>query len=199
MPRTKEQFAEMREKTRGVILETSLKLFAEKGYDRTSMNDIAVAAGISKGLAYNYFVSKQVIAEAILDQALNEFEMMFDTMEQVKDPYKVFEMIINASFDMIEHESEHYRLFLSLALQPEILEKAKEKLNMFYNNMYREFEKILKKMGFKNVAAEAKIFGAIYDGIFINYMFFGEKYPLKSMRKVLLKKYSKTEIEKLLI
>ena len=48
MPRSKEQFQEMREKTRENILSTALRLFAEKGFNGTSINDIAKAASISK-------------------------------------------------------------------------------------------------------------------------------------------------------
>ena len=65
MPRSKEQFEEIRKKTKENILNAALKLFAEKGYHGTSINDIAKAANISKGLAYNYFESKKQIIEAI--------------------------------------------------------------------------------------------------------------------------------------
>jgi AcrR family transcriptional regulator len=45
--------------TRQRILDTALRLFAANGYDRTSMRDIAGAAGCSLGLAYRYFASKE--------------------------------------------------------------------------------------------------------------------------------------------
>jgi AcrR family transcriptional regulator len=45
--------------TRQRILDTALRLFATKGYDETSMRDIAATAGCSLGLAYRYFASKE--------------------------------------------------------------------------------------------------------------------------------------------
>jgi AcrR family transcriptional regulator len=45
--------------TRQRILDTSLRLFATKGYEKTSMRDIAATAGCSLGLAYRYFASKE--------------------------------------------------------------------------------------------------------------------------------------------
>lgn len=45
--------------TRQRILDTALQLFATKGYEETSMRDIAAAAGASLGLAYRYFASKE--------------------------------------------------------------------------------------------------------------------------------------------
>jgi AcrR family transcriptional regulator len=45
--------------TRQRILDTALQLFATKGYEETSMRDIAATAGASLGLAYRYFASKE--------------------------------------------------------------------------------------------------------------------------------------------
>ena len=39
------------------ILSVSAKLFLQKGFDKTSMMDIATAAGISKGAIYHHFKS----------------------------------------------------------------------------------------------------------------------------------------------
>lgn len=45
--------------TRQRIIDTALHLFATKGYDQTTMRDIAAAADCSLGLAYRYFASKE--------------------------------------------------------------------------------------------------------------------------------------------
>ena len=47
------------EATRTLILDTALRLFAELGYERTTMRAIATAAGVSVGNAYYYFDSKE--------------------------------------------------------------------------------------------------------------------------------------------
>lgn len=44
--------------TRAAIVDAALRLFAERGYDRTTMRAIAVEAGVSVGNAYYYFASK---------------------------------------------------------------------------------------------------------------------------------------------
>ncbi|NBP52464.1 MAG: TetR/AcrR family transcriptional regulator, partial [Actinobacteria bacterium] len=43
---------------RAAILRRAAELFAEKGYDRTSMTEIAAALGVSKALFYHYYPSK---------------------------------------------------------------------------------------------------------------------------------------------
>ncbi|GAA4230106.1 AcrR family transcriptional regulator [Sagittula marina] len=58
------------------ILDTGTNLFAEKGYDATSMRDIATASGVSKALLYHHFASKEDIYARISFQAtrnLNAF------------------------------------------------------------------------------------------------------------------------------
>ena len=41
------------------ILDTALKLFWEKGYEKTSMTEIAQAMQVAQGLCYRYFPSKE--------------------------------------------------------------------------------------------------------------------------------------------
>jgi AcrR family transcriptional regulator len=88
MPRTKAQNEEIRNKTRKLIIDSSLKLFANKGFHGTSISDIAKAAGISKGLAYNYFESKQKIVEAIFEEAISTGSELEKELNSIKNPYK---------------------------------------------------------------------------------------------------------------
>lgn len=64
MPRTKEAFASMRETTKKKIETTAIQLFAKKGLSVT-IDEIAKAAGISKGLLYNHFPSKEELIAAL--------------------------------------------------------------------------------------------------------------------------------------
>lgn len=50
------------------IMTAALNLFAEKGFAKTSMNDIVRAAGLSKGGVYWHFPSKDALVQAIFDQ-----------------------------------------------------------------------------------------------------------------------------------
>lgn len=55
------------EERKGQIVEVAAKLFAEKGFDGTSIDDIANACGIAPGLIYHYFDSKTDILRAIIE------------------------------------------------------------------------------------------------------------------------------------
>lgn len=56
--------AKKSEETRSLILETALELFAERGYEDTTMRAIAEEAGVALGNAYYYFRSKEHLIQA---------------------------------------------------------------------------------------------------------------------------------------
>lgn len=69
MPRTEEANKKIREEQRAKILEAAWKVFARKGRAMT-MADVAGTAGVSYGLAYRYFASKDAILHALIEQNL---------------------------------------------------------------------------------------------------------------------------------
>lgn len=54
--------------TREQILDSSLRLFSEKGFARTSVRDIAQAAGITDAAIYYHFASKRDLFEALIEE-----------------------------------------------------------------------------------------------------------------------------------
>ena len=144
MPRTKEQNEEIRNKTRNAILNSSLKLFANRGFHGTSISEISKAAGISKGLAYNYFESKEKILEAIFAEALNMGGILQEQLEKIKDPYEKLAFIIKTMFDDIKSHEEYWRLYFAISLQPEIFETSQTVNLKFAEFFLKIIEKIFK-------------------------------------------------------
>src|SRR5713226_4169543 len=56
------------EKTKTAILQTALELFRRRGFEVTTMRDIARAAKVATGATYYYFPSKEAIVSAYYDQ-----------------------------------------------------------------------------------------------------------------------------------
>ncbi len=54
-------------KTKEVIIKTALKLFLSKGFNETSMNEIAQEVGVSKPAIYHHFKNKDELVGAIFD------------------------------------------------------------------------------------------------------------------------------------
>ena len=51
------------------ILDVAVQAFAHQGFHTTSMNDVAVAAGVTKPVLYQHFASKRDLYMALLDEA----------------------------------------------------------------------------------------------------------------------------------
>ncbi|MGA8263620.1 MAG: TetR/AcrR family transcriptional regulator [Ignavibacteriaceae bacterium] len=197
MPRTKEQNKEIRNKTRQLILDSSLKLFANKGFHGTSISDIAKAAGISKGLAYNYFESKEKILNAIFEEALNTGNILEEQLKNIDDPYEKLGVMIEAMFDYMKNEEEYWRLYFAMSLQPEIFETS-QTVNIKFAQIYLKIiEKLFKEVGIKEPMSEARLFFAGLDGLGLQYFFYRDKFPFEGMKKYYMKRYSKEGIKKL--
>ena len=90
------------------ILSVSIKLFLEKGFDKTSMMDIATAAGISKGAIYHHFKSKDEIIKSVMEK---QEESVKAAIENFIDEAKVLsgkeqlKLILEKN---IENQEAHY-------------------------------------------------------------------------------------------
>ncbi len=69
------------------ILRTAARLFQERGYEATSMQDVASALNLSKGALYHHFQSKDEILFEIMNHGLDVFdEEVLDVVRQIPDP-----------------------------------------------------------------------------------------------------------------
>lgn len=66
--------------TKELILEEALKQFSQKGFDGTSMSDIAGPLGISKAALYKHFESKQQIFDEIIAQSEVKYKDFFEKL-----------------------------------------------------------------------------------------------------------------------
>lgn len=66
------------EETERKILDVARKLFTEKGYDHTTIQDIVDGLGMSKGAVYHHFKSKEAIYDRITDLYYDKHSWMID-------------------------------------------------------------------------------------------------------------------------
>ncbi len=65
-------------KTKRKIFETSMKLFAEKGYDGTSIEEITASVGVAKGTLYYHFTSKEEIFNFLVEEGIKLMQNSID-------------------------------------------------------------------------------------------------------------------------
>lgn len=80
---------EQKETRRNEILLAALDLFVKKGYGGTRITDIAKAAGMSTGLLFHYYESKEKLYEALVELGVMGPEMAMQ--QNITDPLAFFE------------------------------------------------------------------------------------------------------------
>lgn len=188
MPRTEQQYLEIREQTKAQILRSSLKLFAQNGFSGTSISDIAKDAKISKGLIYNYFGSKKDIVETIYLNLKQEFIGLMAPIKNITDPIEKLSKILSDTFKYTRKNKDLMKLYLGFMIQPEPITFDEVFSPKFLQEFFDEFVKIFKEFGSPNPKHEAYEFAAIIDGIQFHYIYMGDLYPIDDMEKYLLDK-----------
>lgn len=79
--------------TKQLILTVSLELFTTKGYEGTSMDDIAKAVGIKKASLYSHFNGKESIFSSIFDDILEEYTAYIDKLTNVNEVVDVIDQL----------------------------------------------------------------------------------------------------------
>jgi AcrR family transcriptional regulator len=76
--------------TRERLFRAALKLFADKGFTETTVEDITNAADVGKGTFFNYFPSKEHILIAFSDMQLSKLQTTVDEMREKAEPMRSF-------------------------------------------------------------------------------------------------------------
>lgn len=81
------------------LLSVATKLFAKKGFDRTSVQEIVEAAGVTKGAMYHYFDSKDDLLYEIYGRVLREQTEQLEKVAVTEAPLR--ERLRTASTDVV--------------------------------------------------------------------------------------------------
>src|ERR1700742_4619327 len=76
--------------TRERIFHAAMRIFAEKGFAETTVEDITNAADVGKGTFFNYFPSKEHILIAFSDMQLGKLERFVEAARNGNEPMRTF-------------------------------------------------------------------------------------------------------------
>ena len=99
------------EQTKERIIKSAIKLFADKGFHETKVEEIATESGVAKGTVYLYFRSKEEIMmscfEFIFSRALKNYEIPDEL-----NFYDSIKMIVENNFKFVDENMDFYRMLL---------------------------------------------------------------------------------------
>lgn len=88
--------------SRQEILRTAARLFQQRGYDATSMNDVAAALKLSKGGLYHHFQSKDEILFEIMNHAMDiTEERVLGPVRSIRNPEERLRTLIRLHIEVV--------------------------------------------------------------------------------------------------
>lgn len=141
------------------ILHAALELFAHEGYNVVSTSKIAQKAGVSEGLIFRHFESKQGLLDAILKLAFDKAAELYAPIILEENPKHVLVKAITLLFEGDEEEYHFWKLQFKLKWELEI--SGREKTKPFLDKLSWAFE----ELGYDNPENEAEVLQHILESI----------------------------------
>lgn len=165
------------------ILNSALALFADEGYNAVSTNKIARAAGVSEGLIFRHFGSKQGLLDALIEMTEEKMSQLFGPILFEENPKKALHMAIEMPFSIPEQEYPFWRLQYMLKwneayYKPQKMKPVLDKMTNVFGEL--GYEQPALEAAMLNQTLESIFTGIIRDGLDVHL-------PLKDF---LLKKYN---------
>jgi len=194
-PRNAALSEQMRADAAARILRAAAQVFSQKGFWSSTTDDVARAAGVSKGLVFNYFKTKDDLLEAILREHLEASLRVWSEDPPAGSPEDQLRDLFDRTMQHAVEHTDAYRLYFSLLYQPgaspalaRVVAEVKEEVERHYAML----AKIFRTAGAKNAKARAMLFQASLNGTFSFLLlqpelFSDPKFPLKTIRDQLVR------------
>jgi len=195
MSRNKELNQIIKDERREQILTVALKLFAVKGLAATRMSDLSKNTGISQGLIYHYYRSKEELFTNLVDTAIEKMNTAAVNLEKL--PFSAREKIILAIDSLLKglnenaDTSDYYFLITQTALSDAFPQEAKDiirsKNNIKYEVMMRIFKQGQTEGTVKDhrVSEMATLFFSTMNGLALNKVIHGAEFHMPDKNIIL--------------
>jgi AcrR family transcriptional regulator len=180
MPRTREQNEAIREAKAQLIVSVALKLFAKSGYAATSIDKIAKEAGISKGLLYSYFKSKEDLLQTMINALLVELENAIDPNHDGTVTDEEALGFIDSIFNLMIHRKNEMQLYYQLMFQPQVLDFFTTQSKLYQQLAKRQrliVQYFVEKIPCSDEKTAYLTLIAFFKGLFMVCVFAPEMYP----------------------
>jgi len=144
---------------REALAEAALKLFYRQGVAKTSLADIAGAAGVPTGNVYYHFRSKEALVEAVIDQRLEQLNTLFAEADVHEEPLTRLKAILRDCRENAEARTAYGCPYASLLddlsrLGSKHAPKAGNFIRLYVDYARKQFEAVGKGAEAEDLALE---------------------------------------------
>jgi AcrR family transcriptional regulator len=121
--------------TRSRLRELALSLFAEQGYEKTSLREIAERLGVTKAALYYYFKSKEDIVRSLVEDYVAELDGLIAWAKEQPRTAAARDEIISRYLDIVQNGVGVFRMLQQNQAAVSSLASAKERGELFRERM----------------------------------------------------------------
>ena len=165
------------------ILDSALKLFADKGFDAVPTSLIAKEAGVSEGLIFRHFQNKVGLLNAIMQAGKEKVSENLLVLKEIDDPGERITSIMEIPFHIPTKDYPFWRLVYSLKWQNEYYD---DELAQPIRNLISE---ALTEMKYAEVESETELIMSYLDGFATTILLKSEVVDKDKLLKALRNKY----------
>ena len=171
------------------LFDAAMTLFERNGYFATTVEQITSEAGVSKGLVYNYFKSKDELLVGLIEDYTEKMQAVAGAFEAEGSGESIevrLSSFIDRYFLFLKDNKRFLKLQLTLILMPElkgIVGKAQQKRAEMLLKMTSSW---FSRAGIERAKHRARLFLAMLDGVALHYLSIYERYPLMAMKPLMV-------------
>lgn len=180
------------EKTRESLLDAAERVFLRRGVTRSTLDEIAREAGLTRGAVYWHFENKEAIFLAMHDRVKSPMDIMFDELTRGPDPLAGLKEMSLRVFRSMEEDEHTRNVFTIMRLRCEetlcgkgdYAEELLQKRTEVRDKFTRVFRQIAKQRPLvEGVTPEfaALAFHSFISGVFWDYLTAPHAYPLRTL------------------
>jgi AcrR family transcriptional regulator len=121
--------------TRSRAQKVALELFAEQGYEKTSLREIAERLGVTKAALYYHFKSKEDIVHSFTDDYFAEIDVLMDWAKEQPRGDQTRRAILERYVGIVMHGSEVFRFLEQNRASIQAMETGKERFARFRDRL----------------------------------------------------------------
>ena len=170
------------------IIDASVKLFAGKGFNQTTLDEIAASSEFGKGTIYNYFSSKEEIYSAIVEDVSKNLNQIIQQANKAAESSPLFIKIYTRSlFNYCLSNKEAFVLFVReiVPFTTDLFVLNREKIvrrqNSFKNILTKRFAEGIKQKEFKGSDPDRMV--SLYQHLVFPYILYLIEYSKKDLNE----------------
>ena len=162
---------EQQNNKKDLIMSAALKVMTKKGYYSSTMDDIVLESGMSKGAIYHYYKSKKEVYLELIVYLESKYADMFATVNKESTSAKQLKKLFTIWSDQLQKEPDFFQSFSTFQSMSRHDKDFKQAMQRMYNRFQKFIELIItegiKSKEFKKIDPKTSALSLILnlDGI----------------------------------